>query len=242
MDFTGYNIGAINDLAKDIKNSYDSLGKIMSEPWPALRTTMQAEWVGPDEQSYEGQLAKDICDLYEVCRVTIQNLMRNVVAIGEAWKEFQAKNTIAGAERFQAVGALFTGITLDGFDIASVVKREQVDFTYYTNYGLVNGQSSYNTINAALEQYITEVKNGVGALYQSLDSSKAFLGGGQAQSINEYMVRIGQAVGNLSTSHNKIKEDLATLLANYNSQVQESVAAATDADEYTTFSVNGGQQ
>ena len=221
MDFTGYNIGAVNDLASDIKKSYNSLGEIMSQPWPALRTTMQAEWIGPDEQSYEGLLAKDICTLYEVCRDTIQTLMRNVVAIGEAWKEFQSKNIISGAESFEAVGALATAITLDGFDIASVVKREPVDFTYYTNYGLVNGQSSYNSINVALEQYISEVKAGVNSLYQSLDSSKAFLGGGQADTVNEYMVRIGQAVSNVSTAHNSIKEALATLLANYNAQVNE---------------------
>ena len=221
MDFTGYNINGITELARAIKTSYNSLGEIMANPWPTLQATMQAEWVGPDEQSYEGLLAKDICTLYEVCRDTIQTLMNNVVAIGEAWKEFQSKNIISGAETYQAVGSLPTAITLDGFDIAGVVNRKEVDFTYYTNYGLVNGQNSYNVINTALEQYVTEVINGVNSLYQSLDSSKAFLGGGQADTINEYMVRIGQAVSNVSTAHDAIKEALRTLLANYNAQVSE---------------------
>ena len=243
MDFTGYNIQEIENLANAVKASYSSLGKIMAEPWPTLQNTMQAEWVGPDEQSYEKKLSDDIVLLYNVCSESITTLMRNIIAMGEAWKEFQKRNVIDGAPTYNAVGQLEAGMTLTPYDIVKdgrvTVKAPQ--YNRETNYGLTNGQGSYNVINNALEAYISGVKAGVDTLYRSLDSSKAFLGGGQAAAVNEYMVRIGQAVANLSTSHNQIKEALATLLANYNTQAQENISAASNADASTVFTVNNGQ-
>lgn len=243
MDFTGYNIQEIENLANAVKASYSRLGEVMAEPWPSLQTTMQAEWVGPDEQSYEKKLADDIAFLYNECSASITTLMRNIVTMGEAWKEFQSRNIISGADTFRAAGQLEAAMTLTPYDIVrdGGVVLKPANYDRYTNYGLTNGQGSYNTINNALEAYISGVKAGVDTLYRSLDSSKAFLGGGQAAAINEYMVRIGQAVANLSTSHNQVKEALATLLASYNAQANENVSAASAADEYTSFSVNSGE-
>ena len=53
----GYNVDKINELMTNIAKNYKELGQKMSEGWSGISSTMESEWIGPDEVSYETALA-----------------------------------------------------------------------------------------------------------------------------------------------------------------------------------------
>ena len=229
--FTGFNVHEVDEVLRSLKNSYDTLGDKMATPWPALQQAMQDNWVGPDEQSYEERFAKDVCNLYIACKDVIQTLITNIAKLGQSWEEFQKNNIIDGAETHERYGLISYGVKLDDNSISDVVKLKVDNGNYKENRGLVNGDSSYNIINNAIDTYVNDVKNEVNTLYQGIVSGKAFLGGGQAQEIDGYITRIGVAVGALSTSHDAIRAALQQLLINYRTQAQNVAQAASGAGQ-----------
>ena len=233
MDFTGYNIAEVNSVLLMLKSSYNDLGDKMANPWPALQNTMQEKWIGPDEQAYEGKFAKDICDLYVTCKETIQTLIDNVTRLGQSWEEFQKTNVIEDTAVKANGNTVLAEVRLDDNKLAEVLRIVSVkerNFGYMENLGL-SDPLAYYAINRAIETYVNDVKNEVNKLYQGITASKAFLGGKQAQEIDAYIVRIGVAVGNLSTSHDQIREALLQLVNNYYRQAEAVNNAASGAGQ-----------
>ena len=133
----GYNIAEINSLILKLNNSYEKLGETMANGWSDVSSTLETEWVGPDELSFEEELAKRICDLYYACKESLNGMVTNIHNIGESWKEFQKSNVLSGATAGTALVGAAEAIehaNLKDYDISSVVKRGEPTFTESTNF------------------------------------------------------------------------------------------------------------
>ena len=233
----GYNVEKIEELAKKLADKYKNVGEKMGEGWPGLSATLEAEWVGPDELSYENQLAKNICELYHACRETTQVVLDNIKTIGTNWKNFQRNNILEGAEQ---VGVERTTIfgkdifipSLEDHDIESTVKAGDVTFSESTNLGLTNDGESGSTIKTKFDEYIDGVYNSVKGLYSDFDSSTAFLGTELSAKVNEYISNVAESLAKLTTCHKSIYEALDKLTANY---------ATHESDQATEVSSKGAE-
>lgn len=232
----GYNVSKINELMTTLANNYKSMGEKMAEGWPALSTTLEKEWIGPDEVSYETELAKNICNLYANCTDVINQLINSIKVLGENWQNFQTGNVLTQAADVasNAVGGSLAALeipTLTAYDIASVVKAGNPVFDASTNMGLANGTSSGSTIKTQFNTYIDAVYSNVQALYTNLDNavSSAFLGAELNSKLNQFLQKIGTSLAQLTTCHKSIYDALDTLIANYSTHETEEATAVSGA-------------
>lgn len=210
----GYNVDKINELMKTISKNYKDLGSKMSEGWSGIRSTMESEWIGPDEVSYETALADNICKLYLSCKETAQGMVTNVRELGRSWKQFQEQNIMEGATSIK-LSTEPDNVTLEDFDIAGTVKPGSPNFTSGMNMGLKE-QNSGQVIDNKITEYVDAVYTNVKSMYEALDSSQAFLGAEQNTKINDYLHNMGAAIARLTTCHKDIKARLIELTNKYN--------------------------
>ncbi len=225
-DFIGYNPQEINSLMETVSSSYTTLGENMSEGWSAVSSTMQNNWKGTDEQDYEAKLADRMCKLYDNCTELVNATLTTIKGLADSWVEFQNTNRLQGGDSAVSVAnaeITFEIPTIQPFDMRSTVKLKENTFSG-ENLGLVNGGGA--TINSTVTAYTEGIKARVKALYEQIDSSKAFLGT-QSSSINEFLGAVGTAVQALATDVADMQEALATLTdTGYSSADQESASAA----------------
>ena len=227
----GYNVDKINELMTNIAKNYKELGQKMSEGWSGISSTMESEWIGPDEVSYETALADNICKLYLSCKDTAQGMVNNVQELGRSWKQFQEQNIMEGAVS-DKLSFEPDNVNLENydFDIAGTVKPGSPNFTPGMNMGLKQ-QNSGQVIDNKITEYVDAVYTNVKSMYEALDSSQAFLGSEQNSKINDYLHNMGAAIARLTTCHKDIKERLIELTNKYNeaqSTVGQQVGQKTD--------------
>ena len=226
----GYNKEQIETLIQDINRSYTSIGNCMAEGWPNLSATMEAEWVGPDEVSYETELAKNICELYVKCDEVVVGMMTNISKLGENWINFQKNNIMTDAD---AVTNFFDGISIATSDVVvdlpSTVKAGSPTFSASTNMGLTNGTESGTKIKTVFDAYIDSVYDKVKELYNAFDSSKAFLGSELNSKVNEYLAQMGEALAKLTSCHKSIYDALDQLIARYATHESEEATNVSGA-------------
>ena len=214
----GYNVQQINELLKAVEESYKQIKDAMETPWKDLSQLMRKEWVGEDELANENTLANALSDLYESCSETVNGIMNNVHAIGDAWRQFQAGNTIeggvhAGLENIQKLMEIkVQSKTLDLFD------GKSKHFDKDANLGLQNGLSSASAVSQGIKDYAQKVYNAVEGLYEKLDANKAFLGEDQAPKINDYLHNMGKAVAKLTVCIKSVQQAIEKAAQAYKSQ------------------------
>ncbi len=230
----GYNVKEIEDLAKNIADSYETIGKKMAEPWKGLQTVLENEWVGPDELSYETELAKNICTLYASCTSSIQNMLDNLRIMGDNWKNFQKGNVLENADTSMMNSGVFANeieiATIKPYEIANIVKAGSPNFSANTKLGLTNGTQSSVIIKTEFDKYIESVKKSVKELYSKFDSSKAFLGGQLNAKVNEYLQNMGSSLADLATCHKSIYDALDKLTAQYTTHETDEAKSVSSAN------------
>lgn len=230
----GYNVDKIEELAKNVAVSYKNMGECMAGGWPQLSRTMEAEWVGPDEVSYEQELAKNICSLYASCQQTVEQMLTNIRILGNNWKQFQLNNSLEGAS--VTAGGLFSkdleipNIASYSYDIASLVKAGNPQFTESMNLGLTNGISSGANIKSQFDEYIDGVYDRVKKLYTGLDTSSAFLGAELSSKLTKYLDSMAESLAKLTTCHKSIYEALDQLTKRYSTHESEEANTVASAE------------
>lgn len=232
----GYNVEKINVLMQTIVEKYKSIGEKMAEGWPTLSSTMEKEWVGPDEVSYETELAKNIVHLYVSCSATIADMNLVIKTLADNWINFQKGNKLNRTEA-DNISANIDMPVVTCYEIENIVKAGNPVFNAGTNMGLTNGVTSGTTIKSTFDGYIDGVYDSVKALYSSLEDAvnSAFLGSELNVKVNEYLNKIGTALAQLTTCHKSIYEALDKLIANYSTH--ESTQA-TGVSGLSTDSIN----
>ena len=85
----GFNITKINDLLEKVAKSYNQIGEAICNDWSAFDNIIRTNWIGPDEVSNENELIDNIYYLYEKCREGIDDIITQIVNIGDYWIDFQ---------------------------------------------------------------------------------------------------------------------------------------------------------
>ena len=93
---TGYNVNQIKTLMDNIEECYNKLGTTVQSGWETVSSTLKQNWVGEDEQDFEGKLAERISNMYVNTYNLANNSLITIYDLAKAWYDFQKKNKLEG--------------------------------------------------------------------------------------------------------------------------------------------------
>ena len=213
----GYNISQAKQLMEDIAQHYKDLQNNITSEWENVVSTLQQEWIGEDEQDFEGKFADRICELYDNAHKLAQGACQTIADLAESWYKFQASNTLDGAG-----GGNSSSLTIDIPDLSftnPIVELKAVTFDEGTSRGL-RSSGSATTIQTTVTDYATNVKEAAQNMFSEIQSSNAFFGD-QTSSIDAFVAAGGEAIGEVVAAVKDLYTALETLAnSNYTSSVQ----------------------
>lgn len=225
----GYNAGEIVNLLNTMNEAFNKVGEGMASNWGSVVTTMQSEWIGPDEQDFEGKLAERYVKLYTSCEEIVRQLLTNLIEIGKSWVNMQNENKLDG-DGFRANTITSFGFenipTINTYDIASIVKLQERVFTQSDNMGLQNGAASGTSILEKINQYNDDLKANIQGLFGQVDTSKAFLDAQQADAISSYISEVGNYLKSINSDVDDMTMHLSKLAGTSYEEMVQSVAQA----------------
>lgn len=235
--YIGFNLKKADDLVEQIIEDYNNLGIYTAEQWGPLKETLRKEWVGPDEQSFEKNLVKRICDLYVASYNLASNCTKTIAELSDQWVSFQRKNTLDGTTAADFDTAAQNIISkLKNFifgspklKINNEIIRFEPDFNLdsNTNRGLQNANSA-TYIQTAVADFVAKVKNKTQGLFSAIEANQAFFGD-QAASIKSYIDATGLAIAEVTTAVKDLNDALSTLANSAYSTASSDVSSAYSA-------------
>lgn len=226
MAYIGYNVKKANELMQNIANAYKDLGIYTPQQWEDVYKTLQREWVGEDEQDFETELADRICKLYNNAYNLVQGSLDTIKGLVKSWYEFQQKNTLSGNQSTGNKGGIF-GIGGNGFGLEdiSIVPNEKivsphlVQLTPESNRGLQSADSK-SKIQTSIDAFVKEIKKQTENLFEEIQTNQAFFGE-QTNTIKNYIVKVGEAVGEVTVAVKDMYNALDQLVgSNYSSTIE----------------------
>lgn len=219
--YIGYNIEKINNVMNGIRKAYLNANSYIVEEFPHLKSVFRTHWIGYDEYDFEtnlvGRLNMLIGKGFELCETTLKTLRE----LALAWIRFQQNNVIedkgvatkndyvnsAGeavknrgwhVENINNMIESLEGPLFNTSQMESVSSGEQPAFSASTNFGLLESGSP-SAITAAMDNFVTNVKNNFKSLFEAIETDKAFYGV-QANSLKEMMEELAGLLGELTTA------------------------------------------
>ena len=237
----GYNADEINNLMRTLADSYAKLGETMATGWDKVTSTLGAEWVGPDELSFETELAKRMCELYYACRESVHGMIGNIRQIGQSWQEFQNANLMSGVTAVVTAAFELAAIEPVDYQIENTVKPVERTFSSSTKMGVTNGNQSADTIKNEVITYVNTIGESVKKMYEGTTSSSAFLGEGQSNAIDEYLTKMATAFSKVVTQVEDMQNALVTLVQQYNAQMEAFAGQVSKIDTNITANTGAAQ-
>lgn len=231
----GYNIREAESVMKQIKDAYNELGLYTSGEWENLVGTIQANWVGEDEQDFENEFAKRLCKLYVNAYNVAQSAIGTIAGLVEAWYEFQAKNTLSGGDAM--------GKSRYNLDVPTIKPNEQIvkvrikTLSENTNRGLADA-SSKTKIESGVSEFVKAVQAKTKGLFEAIEVNNAFFGD-QTSNIKTYIEAAGAAVGEVTIAVKDLNDALEKLVGqNYTSAISDIQTQFTTAQSNVQESLN----
>ena len=205
----GYNVKKAEELMNNIARQYEQMGIYTKEQWEGVYRTLQANWVGEDEQDFETKLAYRICILYDNAYNLAQSSIDTIAGLVDAWYQFQKNNTLDGAESAGKTGG-FLGIGDNRYSINKPsIKRKNpendgivgphlVQLSNDTNRGLKDA-SSKSIIQGAVDTFVAQIKAQTNNLFEEIQTNQAFFGD-QTTTIKAYIGRVGEAIAEVTVA------------------------------------------
>ncbi len=221
----GYTPERINEFAKEIADRYKKLGEVMANDWPWVSSTLQENWKGADEQSYEDNLAARMRTLYKNCREVVTGLATQIINVGESWQEMQNKNVIQNGEGTTATKANFDFQVpqVEEFPIDNTVKLAENAFTGQA-LGL-QGPGSESAITSRLDNYFDNIKTEIQTMMDQVSQFQdAFIGQAQSQAISDYLKQGGQLIASVATDADDLRQALASVTTKAYESQESTVA------------------
>ena len=213
----GYNISQAKQLMEDIAQHYKDLQNNITSEWDSVVSTLQQEWIGEDEQDFEGKFADRICELYDNAHKLAQGACQTIADLAVSWDKFQASNTLDGAS-----GGNSASLTIDIPDLSftnPIVSKKDRPLSEADDKGL-RSSSSATTIQTTVEDYANNLKEAAQNMFSEIQSSNAFFGD-QTSSIDAFIAAVGEAIGEVIVAVKDLHTALETLAnSNYTSSVQ----------------------
>lgn len=234
----GYNIEEINTLMKTLADSYKTLGETMATGWDTVSSTLGTEWIGPDEVSFETELATRMQTLYYSCRESVIGMIGNIREVGLKWQEFQNSNLLQGVTAVMTSAYELIVVNPVDYQIEQYVKPAERTFSANTRMGVANGDQSADTINKAVVDYVNAIGESVKSMYEGTSSSAAFIGEGQSSVIDEYLTKMATAFSKVVTQVQDMQTALVSLVKKYNEQMQSFAKDVSKIDTNITAGQN----
>jgi len=217
---SGYNVSKANEIMKNISDHYSSLGGFIQEGWNNVTTTLQGNWIGEDEQAFEHDFATKIRDLYVKSATLATNSINTIAGLTQQWLNFQKSNVLEGSSADFLTGQ--ANIEIPQVKIEEhIISRKERTFSDGEDRGLVS-ESSAATIKTSIDTYVSDIKTKLEGLFSSIDSNSAFFGE-QSKSINEYIVQIGSAIGEVATAVRDLYDQIDKLANTQYSTAQSDI-------------------
>ena len=231
----GYNVKQAEEVMKEIKNAYNELGLYTSGEWSNLVDTIQAEWVGEDEQDFEQEFAKRLCKLYVNAYNVAQGAISTIAGLVDAWYEFQAKNTLSGGDA--------AGKSKYSLDVPTIKPDEEIvkakikSIGENVNRGLKDA-SSRTKIEGGVSTFVKTVQDKTKGLFEAIEVNTAFFGD-QTTNIKAYVEAAGAAVGEVTVAVKDLNDALAKLVGtNYTSAISDISTQFSTAKSNVEQSLN----
>ena len=192
----GYNKKQAEEVMEKIVKGYQELGSTIENEWPSVVKTLQDEWIGEDEQDYETKLAEKINTLYANAHALVQSACETITGLTTSWHEFQLQNTVDGSVTSSRGEGVAEMPTIPSGD--QIVKAKEKTFGANDDRGLKQ-DSSASTIKTSVETYVNAIKSKSNGLYSEITTEKAFFGE-QTSSINQYIVKVGDAIAEITVA------------------------------------------
>ncbi len=229
--YIGYNVSKANELMNRIAEAYKNMGIYTQQQWEPVYKTLQAHWIGEDEQDYEARLADRICTLYNNAYNLAQSSLDTIEGLAYAWHDFQQKNTLTGDT---AKNSLFSSFKVEKPVISRpkeddpIVKPHLIYLTDEDNRGL-RYATSKREIESAVDNFVAQIKAQTNNLFDEIQTDQAFFGE-QASSIKNYITKTGDAIAEVTIAVKDMYNALDQLMTqNYSSSdanIQSSIQEA----------------
>lgn len=203
----GYNIKRAEELTQEIARAYQDLSGTISSNWDQVVSSLQTNWVGEDEQSFEATFAKKINQLYQNANLLAKGAIQTIVGLAESWHSFQQTNVLENGEIISGAAFSMTGATIQ--EAGDIVAYRPVEFSADIDRGLKD-QNSADQIKTTVESYVNEVKSKATNLFNEIDTNSAFFGE-QTTAIKTYIEKTGEAISEVTVAVKDLYNALDTL-------------------------------
>ena len=161
--------------------------------------------------------------VYKACETTVRDMVENIKSTAKSWIEFQNSNLLQNADMEFVSAHKKSADWLENIPMYAFTNTQDVYQTIVPgtpslsgrSLGLVNGEGSVGIINTAIDNFVSNIKTSVNDLYSKFDVSSAFIGNGQAEAIEEYIISINTAVNKLIDTISQVKEAVTQLGSRY---------------------------
>lgn len=202
----GFNVSNAEKLTEDIASAYKSFGSNIKKEWEVVVTTLQNEWIGPDEQDFEKEFAKRVCKMYAQAQELVKKSIENIVDLTNTWIDFQNKNSLDG----KGIGDVkkLSVNNVPALD-EKIISHKARTFTEKDDMGLANTNSA-SKISKDVKEFATGLKKQSKDMFDAIESNKAFFGG-QAKQISKYVEAVGETLGEITVAIADLDKALDTL-------------------------------
>ena len=230
----GYNAGKAKEVMDNVVSDYSKLGEIMSNGWDTVTTTLQNEWIGPDEQKSEDAIAKRLCTLYSNASELANSCIQTIAGLTNSWMKFQESNGFEGD-----MGASLSRVEAPTLSLNdTIVKKKERTFSESDDMGLQT-ESSATTIKTSIEEYVTDIKTQVQTLFDDINVGEAFFGE-QTTVIKTYVEKVGTAIAEVAVAVKDMYNEIDTIAGTQYTQtaMQDINTQFTEANSNVDSSVD----
>jgi hypothetical protein len=207
-----YNIKGAKDLINKIVENYDNYGAYIKREWIGVVDTLQANWVGEDEQNYEKIFAKKISDCYRVSHKIVQKLLNLIAITADSLRQMQNSNVFSGQSELTSdiEAVVAPELSLPEEDIVEYRPRS---FTEDMDLGLTTDKAA-DIIKEKIGSYVADLHG------HQLSTTEAYYA-----EINMFMKNdeLKQAYESLVVAHLEVANEIATAMKDMYNAIDDLV-------------------
>ena len=226
----GFNPQIINGLRDVINTTAQNCGaKVIEHLTDGVVKPISTAWYAQEAINYFEGFKETVKACGEAIHETFDTFRINVENAGKAWEE---KTSSAGEVSL----AILDPIELN-LDISSILAINEAGNIYLD-------PSAVNTVISSLAEVEASIKSDLGTEAANLDAATAFLGGGQAESVEECFVKVAESVEKifkfLTEGENSLSAALTKAIETYKEQAAGVQRSFSQNDSQVTSIAGGG--
>lgn len=221
-----YNVSEAKRMTGEIEAATSAVKGAIEGGWGEFKNTFRANWVGVDENAFEGKMAQELNKVYSNCNTLGNTACSFLIAAAQAYNEFQSGLSQgmdgAAAATIADYTASTTEVTLD-------LPIEQQTFSETDQMGLTTSNSAA-ALEGQIDTYVSTITEAVNQAYEKVSVGTAFQSADGDMGISKFIDSVKISVGELVNVVSNFKENtLKELVDAYNRQSTQISEEATHA-------------